>query len=286
MSIPVIRSYTIPSDIPESRAQWQADPGSAVLLIHDMQDYFLQFYEKGNRVVDGLLANLIALRNWAREHSIPVVYTAQPAHQAPEERALLNDLWGPGLTAAGEKYAGIVSAIAPEENDTLLPKRRYSAFQRSHLEALMRDWGRDQLIIGGVYAHIGCMATALDAFMRDIKPFLVADAVADFSAADHRRALEYVASCCGVVVTTSRLISPTLQVSYSWLTEQILPLLEEDSGEPDSDDNLVDCGLDSIRLMQLASRWQQLGIRISFEELAREPSLANWWKLLQKQQRA
>ena len=58
-------------------------------------------------------------------------------------------------------------------------------------------------VVTGIYAHIGCQATAVEAFMRDVAPFLVADAVADFSRHHHDAACEYVAQRCGVVTGTA-----------------------------------------------------------------------------------
>ncbi|STL42817.1 isochorismatase [Escherichia coli] len=50
------------------------------------------------------------------------------------------------------------------------------------------------------------MTTATDAFMRDIKPFMVADALADFSRDEHLMSLKYVAGRSGRVVMTEELL--------------------------------------------------------------------------------
>jgi len=210
MSIPKIADYPLPlaDSFPANRTTWQIEPARAVLLVHDMQMYFLRFYAPGSPLIATLVENLVRLRQWAGQHQVPVVYTAQPHAQSARDRALLNDMWGPGLTTAEAGSQRIVDALAPGAGDTVLTKWRYSAFQRTDLLQRMRDWKRDQLIIGGLYAHIGCMVTAIDAFMQDIQAFVVGDALADFSESEHRMALDYVATRCGHVLDTRTVTGP------------------------------------------------------------------------------
>lgn len=193
MTIQSLAAYPLPiaEELPSGRVNWPFEPGRAALLVHDMQHYFVDFYGPDNPLINQVIDHIATLIRQARALGMPVVYTAQPAEQSQADRALLNDMWGSGLTRAPERQP-IVSALAPEPQDTVLTKWRYSAFCRSPLAELMAEWGRDQLVICGIYGHIGVMQTAVDAFMRDIRPFLVADAIADFSREDHLLALSYV----------------------------------------------------------------------------------------------
>ena len=207
MAIPKLTGYALPAatEIPQNKVSWAFEPERAALLIHDMQDYFINFWGEDCPMMAQVIANIVALREFCKQHNIPVYYTAQPKEQSDEDRALLNDMWGPGLTRKPEEQQ-VVAALAPDEDDTVLVKWRYSAFHRSPLEQMLKESGRNQLLITGVYAHIGCMTTATDAFMRDIKPFMVADALADFSRDEHLMALNYVAGRSGRVVMTEDLL--------------------------------------------------------------------------------
>lgn len=147
---------------------------------------------------------------------------------------------------------------------------------------MLKESGRNQLIITGVYAHIGCMTTATDAFMRDIKPFMVADALADFSRDEHLMSLKYVAGRSGRVVMTEELLPAPIPASKAALREVILPLLDE-SDEPFDDDNLIDYGLDSVRMMALAARWRKVHGDIDFVMLAKNPTIDARWKLLSRE---
>ncbi|GAA4954361.1 hypothetical protein GCM10023224_44710 [Streptomonospora halophila] len=203
MPLPHIEPYDLPSaaELPDNRADWRPDPARAALLIHDMQHYFLRPYSAGTQPLEGALANIAALRERARAAGIPVVYTCKPGDVPPERRGLELDFWGRGMRADPD-HSDIAARLRPEEGDEVVTKHRYSAFVGTGLAERLRGLGRDQLLITGVYAHIGCLLTAADAFMRDIQPFLVADATADFSAEDHRFALRYVSQRCGMALTT------------------------------------------------------------------------------------
>ncbi|WP_270222147.1 isochorismatase [Kosakonia cowanii] len=278
MAIPKLQGYALPAaaDIPENKVNWSFEPARAALLIHDMQDYFVNFWGDNCPMMQQVVANIAALRHFCKQHNIPVYYTAQPKEQSDEDRALLNDMWGPGLTRSPEQQQ-IVSELAPDEADTVLVKWRYSAFHRSPLEQMLKETGRNQLLITGVYSHIGCMTTATDAFMRDIKPFMVADALADFSREEHLMSLNYVAGRSGRVVLTQELLP--LPASKAALREIILPLLDE-SDEPLDDENLIDYGLDSVRMMALAARWRKVHGDVDFVMLAKNPTIDAWWALL------
>ncbi|MBM2616673.1 isochorismatase family protein [Actinoplanes sp. LDG1-06] len=205
MSLPRITPYPIPAGfgIDRARVAWRPDPARAVLLVHDMQNYFLApFGTADNALLARVVDNIATLRKHAAELGIPVVFSAQPGGQSLAERGLLQDFWGDGPPADPHALA-ITDALTPGPGELRLTKRRYSAFVGTSLDSVFGD--RDQIVVTGVYAHIGVLATALEAFMRDIQPFVVADAVADFSPAHHRDALRHVSDRCGVVATTSEI---------------------------------------------------------------------------------
>lgn len=203
MPIPPIRPYPLPEpdDLPANTAPWTLNPRRAVLLVHDMQKYFLGAFPAGQQPVTALVENATALRERCAELGVPVCYTAQPGRMTERQRGLLRDFWGPGMTTTPEHRA-VVDPLAPAPDDQVFTKWRYSAFHRTGLLDFLRDQGRDQLVVCGVYAHVGCLITAVEAFSNDIETFLVADAVADFTEDQHRMALEYAAQQCAVVLPT------------------------------------------------------------------------------------
>lgn len=294
MAIPKISPYPMPTEevFPLNRVNWEIDRSRAALLIHDMQSYFLNFFDANAAPIPDLLQNVTTVLELCRSQDIPIFYTAQPAQQSQTERGLLNDFWGPGLSAHPQQEA-IPTLLQPAAGERVLTKWRYSAFQRTEFQSLLKQSGRDQLIICGVYGHIGCMMTACDAFMGDIQPFLVGDAIADFSLNHHHMAMNYVAQRCGMTITTEQLAtmrpdtgdrdSTSVAVTMA-LREQLAELLQLSPETFGVEENLLEWGLDSIRLMMLVEQWRCKGTEVSFTDLAEQPTIAAWSELLARSQ--
>ncbi len=95
MAIPKIASYPLPVSLPTNKVDWRIDASRAVLLIHDMQEYFVHYFDSQAEPIPSLIKHIQQLKAHAKQAGIPVVYTAQPANQDPAERALLSDFGGP-----------------------------------------------------------------------------------------------------------------------------------------------------------------------------------------------
>jgi len=288
MALPQKICYQVPTSLPTNVVDWQVDPTRAVLLVHDMQQYFLRGFAVDSDPLRTVLDNIASVRAAAGIAGVPVIYTKQPGTQHPRSRGLLRDFWGPGITA-DPADTGITAALAPAGDDTVLVKHRYSATVRTDLLERLTDMGRDQVIITGVYAHIGCLVTALDLFMADIQTFLLADAVADFGRDDHQFALDYAARNCSLVADSSsvrealrrrRVANPApapgeqdADPELDWLTAQIEALIGRPGAIVDHSDDLFESGLDSIRAMALIDVLGDRGIDVDMVDLLAEPTL-------------
>jgi bifunctional isochorismate lyase/aryl carrier protein len=283
MSIPRLLSYSLPTDtdLPENKVSWTLKSDQSALLIHDMQTYFLNFWDRGSPLITQIIENTKRIRAYCKMKGIPVIYTAQTGKQSLKDRGLLNDIWGSGIIESPSQDS-IVDSLKPDIDDQVLTKWRYSAFVNSPLLSILKDMGRNQLVITGVYAHIGCLITAIHAFMLDIQPFMIADAMADFNRDKHIMSLRYAADYGGKVAMTTDIVA--LPLSKSELRITILALLElEENDVPSDDDNLTDYGLNSVHILSLMAKWQNANPSITFLSLAKAPSINNWWQQIWNQ---
>lgn len=205
---PKIAPYKLDFDsfLKLNRCQWSVDPDQAVLLIYDMQTWYVDRYEEP----DGLLTKIEVIRAAAERAGMPVIFAAADPVQHVAERGIAADLWGPGIGVVADarnEDDEMHPRLAPGPRDFIIRKRKYSAFFQTDLEALLRRLNRSQIVLTGNYANHGCTVTAIDAYMRNFKVFFVADALGAFDAASHEHALRTVADICGYLTLTDRVVS-------------------------------------------------------------------------------
>jgi Isochorismate hydrolase len=203
--IPSKINYSFPKkdELLTNIPNWKIDPSRSVLLIHDMQQFFLNFFAEEMKNI--LIKNISLMKKWAYENNVTVAYSLQPGGMTKEQRGLLKDFWGEGMRMTSEDRA-VPDEICPKHDDWLLTKWRYSAFFKSDLIEMMRKSKKDQLIITGVYGHIGILMTSLESYTNDFETFIIEDAIADFSKDLHIMTLNYTAKCCAALFTVGEII--------------------------------------------------------------------------------
>jgi nicotinamidase/pyrazinamidase len=85
----------------------------------------------------------------------------------------------------GTRGVEVIPELGPKPGDTVLEKRRMSAFFKTDLDMTLRLWQIDTIIVAGI-ATAGCVyLTAMDGFAYDFKVVILEDCCAAHKAEIH-----------------------------------------------------------------------------------------------------
>ena len=172
--------------LPETRRGPAFDMSRAVLLILDMQRYFLDpashaFVPSAPAIVPVIERLAEAFAGAKR----PVIATRHG--NSPGEGGMLGEWWDDliDIASPAAQLDPRIGAVAV----SVVDKSRYDAFHDSALPGLLGKVGARQLVITGVMTHLCVETTARSAFVRDYAVFVPADATATYNGEFHRASL-------------------------------------------------------------------------------------------------
>jgi len=182
--------------MPEQYKKWEFERDRSVLLVIDMQNDFvldgsvMQVKEAGNQIP--AIQKLIGK---CRELGVPVIYTIQETDTVfcRYEVAAFPHLNDAGMRK-GTNGQKIVDELAPEPDDVVILKRRFSAFYQTDLEIILRNIRKeinqvDTVIICGTVTNVCCESTARDAMFRDYKVIFGTDICSAHTVESHNATL-------------------------------------------------------------------------------------------------
>ena len=92
----------------------------------------------------------------------------------------------------GTEGAEVIDALDKRDGDTVIKKKRYSAFYNTNLEEVLKEKGIDTLVLTGVLTDICVMHTAADAAMRNYKVIVPEDCVKSVTKEAHDWAIKHI----------------------------------------------------------------------------------------------
>ncbi len=162
-------------------------------MLHDFLDKEGSLYigTNSNKVIQNVMARL---KEWRQKES-HVIYILDRHLRQDSEFEMF-----PAHCLAGEWGGEIVDELAPQKEDYLIYKRRYSAFYGTDLDLTLRENNVQKLELAGVCTNICVLYTAADARMRHYDVTVRKSCVASFDQEAHVFALKEMKKTLGINV--------------------------------------------------------------------------------------
>lgn len=177
-----------------SRRERPRSMRTGLLIVDVLSDFD---HKDGRRLAEALTQAAPALElalDRARSAGLPVIYANDVAGRWHEGRAELVE------RARRGPLGEVAERIAPLESEPLLVKGRYSAFDHTPLELVLRERGVERVRLAGTAVEMCVAQTAIDAREAGFQVTVDAAACAAADERNARIALEYLQKVVGVVV--------------------------------------------------------------------------------------
>lgn len=167
---------------------------NTALLVMDMQSGISGMMEP--HVVTSITTTIASAIAHARKQRIPVIYVTISFRAGLPEISNNNKSFSAGKerfkTLNMEEFAKILPELAPQENEVVVVKRRFSAFTGSDLEVNLRAAGIQHIVLTGVSTSGVVLSTLREAADKDYQLTVLADCCADGDEEVHRVLVEKV----------------------------------------------------------------------------------------------
>jgi len=172
---------------------------SPVLIVIDMLNDFLANWEPGRR--QALAEAINRLVQIMRQRSHPVIWVRQEFE--PDLRDAFPEMRAKGIYITIKATPGceIVPELTPAESDTVIVKKRYSAFFGTGLDEALAELRPDSIILAGINTHACIRTTAIDAYQRDWTVALALDCIDSYDREHHDVSLRYMKDKLATVMT-------------------------------------------------------------------------------------
>lgn len=200
-------------------------PSRAAVVVVDVQNDF--FHDDGYLgklgapldAIQAMVPKLEQLLDAARQAGVPVIHVISYHDEAfasvvVTEQKLRNghDLTEDGRTRRDAPYCvrGTFGAelygVKALPGEEVVVKLRYSGFQGTNLDLLLRSWGIQTVILAGAATNVCVESTARDVYSHDYYLVFLEDCTATMSPVDHEHTLKMIDTYFGQVAKSEDLI--------------------------------------------------------------------------------
>jgi len=191
----------------EAAVSLALDPKTTVVLVMDYQNGVVPYVTGA----EALFARAAGALDACRRAQLPIIYVVvgfRPGYpEVSPQNAMFAALRTHGRFVSGTPDTQVPATVAPREGETVITKKRVSAFAGSDLEVLLRAHGATTLVMMGIATSGVVLSTLTQAVDLDYRCLVIKDCCADRDDELHRVLTEKYFPGRGTVLTAQDLIA-------------------------------------------------------------------------------